>query len=208
MSLFLVGFSFVSLSRGAIIIYAFYLLYSLLALLIRCIRTKRAPRALIFCLLPLILFSPYLINYLLNLDIFSAALFFVQNKSSASGRLVQLADLWAFKSDFLLLGKGFLFPYFNNVTSGIGQSTWFEILLSTGLISLVGYFHFIFIMVFRPFRTIQYKSFVVVIISFILLLGMSIHYLDKIPRMMLAYSIIFGILSSYLKPRSSNPSSL
>tara|TARA_B100000035_G_C20892222_1_gene505496 strand:- start:361 stop:798 length:438 start_codon:yes stop_codon:yes gene_type:complete len=145
---------------------------------------------------------------LANLELFSAALFFVQNKSSASGRFDQLADLWSSTSDFLVFGKGYLYPYFNNVTSGIGQSTWFEILLSTGLISLVGYFYFIFIMASRPLRSSKYQVLVVAIISFTLLLGMTVHYLDKIPRIMLAYSIIFGILSSHLKTTFSNSSSL
>lgn len=197
-SLLLLLLSLISLSRGAFLIISLYLIFSILTLLVPVVRTRTISKNLFLLFLPFTLLLPLAFNLLFKSQVFSVSLYYLDNKSDAFGRFDQLVDLWSSTSDLLLFGKGYLYPYFNEVTSGIGQSTWLEILLSTGLISLIGYFSLIFSMASLPLRFRQYKSFVLVVFSFILLLGMTVHYVDKIPRIMLAYSIILGMLSSSL----------
>ena len=129
-------------------------------------------------------FSSLIIN-LMHLVVFNFCLIY--------GPLLVTFDLWSRLPLF----------YFNDVTLGVGQSTWLEILLSTGLISLLGYFSFLWVMVSSAFYSAEYRGFAVFAILFVLLVGMSVHYLDKIPRLMLTFSIIFGVLTSYLKSRST-----
>lgn len=202
-SLFLLGFSLVSLSRGALLVNIIYFVYVLYTFFSLSLQKRRLPKYIffiLFCALPLL---PMGIDTFFTNSLFSDSLFFLDHKSDASGRFQLFSDLWSSTNNLLIFGRGYLYSHFNDVTLGVGQSTWLEILLSTGLISLLGYFSFLWVMVSSACYSAEYRGFAVFAILFVLLVGMSVHYLDKIPRLMLTFSIIFGVLTSYLKSRST-----
>ena len=106
----------------------------------------------------------------------------------------------------MLFGRGYMYLEYmlnrNGTITGIGQITWLEIVISSGILAGVAYPYFLYV-VYKQ-ATIKmhnnitnYRIPMLIIFSTILILGCTIHYIDKLPRIIILYFTISAWISSY-----------
>lgn len=212
-ALFCGSYSFLSVSRGATLLSTIYFLYALFELISFIKKNKNSEFQIIN--------YKYIYSIgIIFLFLFSFILFLIINETSqslqmgsyfftdkiTSNPLSNRFDLLEFTIDKLLqnpitmfFGNGYMYMEYltKRIGGGIGQITWLEIASSSGIVAAISYIIFLYQTLLRCLKNINkrlsgYQNIFKLIFINIILIGFTVHYLDKLPTILLVYFTLCG----------------